>query len=629
MAREGEFRKEGRASRTQLVNLCVQSFEVSRDTFTPWLEKASRWYKAYRGFRQGKAHPYHSNLTIPLAFSMIQSDASKKTGILVGRQPYMTFVAVGPEDKKLARKREALVNLQLDDCDTFDKATKLFTGGAIYGTMPYRTFWDTKYELVNFRADFGGGERAFTGEEMTFDGPNWEPVSPFDFFPAPRYWRIREMPWVVHRYYLDREDVNRLVEAGFYDRQARSELEMGDGGQPPDDVTTAANEDPATGGIEAGYRKTDFDRPVEILEWWGRVPRDFAIEGQVSCVITVANRKVLLRHRINPHGKIPFGEYSPMPDPRYWHAPSKVEVIEKLQVATNSFASQKADALAMFANPQFLYNRRGIVDARKLISRPGAWHGFDGEVGDNQVRPLVPDLRGLVNLYTELEQHSRWMQQGTGVVEDTMQGFAVADRETARSFVGRQEASGTRLLMEARVAERLWFEPLAQDFVRLNRQFLSFPREVRMLGASAILDPWTLQPIPSETATLSINDMLPDYDARAVGATRSISSGALFERMAGIQQLAQTNPFAVQMINWFNWFRQLFYVAELPNPDELLGTDSIIQQVMVQAAQGMLQQAATGATGVPMQQTPTMKGGGNVTPLPVGQAPTAQTSVNR
>jgi len=608
-------------SREQRVNLAVESFEVSRDTFAPWFEKASRWYRGYRGVKQGKFAPYHANITIPLAFSMMQSDASKKSGILLGRQPWLTFIAIGPEDKKLARKREALINLQLQDADTFDKATKLFLGGAIYGTMPYRVYWDVKKELVSFRADLGTGERAYAGEETTFDGPNWEPISPFDFFPAPRYWRIRDMPWVVHRYHLDREDVNRLIASGFFDKQAGSELAMGDGGQPPDDVTTTGD-DPATGGIESGYRKTKFDRPVEILEWWGRVPRDFAIEGNVNCVITVANRKVLLRHRVNPHGKIPFGEYAPMPDPRYWHAPSKMEVIEKLQVASNAFASQKVDALAMFANPQFIYNRRGLVDARKLISRPGAWHGFDGEVSDAQVRPLIPDLRGLVNLYTELEQHSRWMQQGTGVVEDTVQGFAVADRETARSFVGRQEAAGTRLLMEARVAEHLWLEPVAQEFVRLNRSFLTFPKELRMLGAAAILDPWTLQPVPTEADSIGVNDMLPDYEARAVGATRSISASALFERMMLLQQVMQTNPLAIQMVNWYTWFRQLFHVAEVPNPDELLGTDGMIQQVMQQAAGAMMNQAATQATGAPV--VPLQMGGGGrgqTSPSPAPPAP--------
>jgi hypothetical protein len=75
-------------------------------------------------------------------------------------------------------------------------------------------------------------------------------------------------------------------------------------------------------------------------------------------------------------------------------------------------ASQKIDVLNLFANPQFLYNRRSAPPTKKLFTRPGAWHGFDGEVGPANIQALIPDLR---QSYTELEQHAQWMEQGQDV----------------------------------------------------------------------------------------------------------------------------------------------------------------------------------------------------------------------
>lgn len=597
--REGELRKERTVSgtRTQYVNLVKESHGHSRDTFGPFFAKASRWYRLYRGYQQGKFVPNRANITVPIAFSLAQSDAAKKSVLICGNPQNIEFIGVGPEDQKLARKRTSLINTQLEDADTFDKATQFLIGAAIYGTAIYKTFWDVRRETVTFRADLGQGEGEFSSEELSFDGPNWEPVSIFNFFPCPGFARIRDMPWVVERYTLEREDVNRLIEAGFYDKAAGRELAHLPGGAIPQDLTTTSD-DPASGGQEnSGKVRNTFDKPVEILEYWGRVPRSMAVDGQVNLVVTVANRQVLLRARPNPHNKIPFGAVSPMPDPRYFHGPSKIETIEKLQIATNAFASQKADVLSLFADPQFFFNRRGVVDPRRLQSRPGKWHGFDGEVDDKQVRPVQPDLRALTNLYVELEQHAKWMERGTGIVDDTVQGLEPVSRETARSFLGRQEASGTRLLMEAKILEALWFEPLAMDFVRLNRQFLTFPRSVQMMGVGAFLDPLTLQPLPVGLDVLYVNDMLPDYTARARGATMQASKQGMMQQLVGIGQLAMANPAAAMMFNWFIYFRELLVLAGVPNPDEILITDPIIQQQMQMAAALSGQQLAMGVGG--------------------------------
>src|SRR3989304_2035875 len=155
------------SQRAQLVNLCVQSFEASRDTYQSSYRKYNKLYKIYRGWRVGKFVPYRNAVTIPIGFSLIQSDVAKKTNLIFGAVPYVIFRAVGPEDQKIARKRTALNYEQMEDADTFDRGTRLLTGAALFGTQPYKWYWNTRKELVQFRADLGTGEEAYSGEDVT------------------------------------------------------------------------------------------------------------------------------------------------------------------------------------------------------------------------------------------------------------------------------------------------------------------------------------------------------------------------------------------------------------------------------------------------------------------------------
>ncbi len=597
------------ASDEQYVNVAVQSFEQSRDAFAPWFRKAERWYKLYRGYKQGRFIPYRNNIVVPLSFSMIQSGIARKMEISTGGDP-MTFKAGGPEDSIIARKREFLINQQLHDSEFLDKESMTYAADEIYGIAVSKLYWDYQREQITFRADVGDGEAEYAGEDVTFDGPNYKPINVRNFFPQPGVARLREMRWVVHRFHLDVEDVNRLAEGGFYLRRGALKV-AADPLQPhqQSDELLANAENPATGLAGTVTKKNDYEKPVEILEFWGRVPRSMHKRGEVNLVITVAARRHLLRAQANPFGFIPFLADGPMPDPDNFHRPSKIEVIEKIQVASNALASQKMDAINLTVDPQYIYNKRTTSRPSRMWNRPGAVHGWEGPIDDANFRALIPDMRGLVNAYQELEQQAQWMEQGTGVIRDAIQGFGGPDRETARGFVGRQNAANARLLMEARIHEALYLEPLAEAYVRLNRLFLDFPQQLRIMGAAAILDPLTMQPLPPEAGAMHINDLLPDYDAQATGVLRSVGKGVQLQNMVLLMQAAQTNPIGLQLINWVYFFRQLFMVADIPNPDELLQTDPIMQQAAALANANAVQLAQAEAEAAaslpqPENQTP-------------------------
>lgn len=579
--------KGAQAYRQQLVSMVNTRFDHSQNTFSTAHRRFSRYYDLYRQISQTKFHPFRNNVSVPIPFQICQAAVAAKASMMLGGGPPIMFYGGGPEDQAVARKQETLVNRQMEDCNTYVKGVKFLTGAEVYGTQFYRWFWRTEEGKTSFRVDKGHGEELVQENVLKFNGPDWEPVDILDCFPAPGYPSIEQMPWFIWRYWMDLEDVHRMAEIGYFEKAGVSDLTWS---PPSGDAEVAFRRNIATGQVTAyaEMRGDKFSRPVEMLEMWGRTPRALVDDEEFCRVVTVANRTALMRSDANPHSdrSIPFGAHSPTPDPHYLHSPGKVEVIAKLAYSSNRIANHKLDALDLNMDPMWLASKRSGFDPRNLRTRPGGVVWADREVGPDMIQPLRPDLSGVQNAYVELEQQAQWMQKATGIIDDTVQGMSAANRTTAREFQGRQEAASRRIMAEVRLAEQQWLVPLAKQFVRMNRQWLPFPQQVQMLGVSSVLDPITLRPIePPGPVTLTVNDMLPDYDVRAVGATRAIGTAARQQNMVMLLQAIQANPMAAASVNWLAFFRQLFKTFEIENVDELLNTDPLIQMAMMQLGQ--------------------------------------------
>ena len=189
-------------------------------------------------------------------------------------------------------------------------------------------------------------------------------------------------------------------------------------------------------------------------------------------------------------------------------------------------------------------------------------------------------MRGVQSVFTELEQMWRWMQQSTGIIEDVSQGIGASDRQTAREFVGRQEAVSTRLALEARLAEVQWLEPLGNAFVGMDRKFLPLPMQVKLIGAHATWDPIAERFIAPEPLNVSAEDLMEDRDVRATGATRTISKQARVMNQQAALPLLAANPQVAAAINWRVFVRQFLHLLDIPNVDSMMNTEEQMLQSM-------------------------------------------------
>jgi hypothetical protein len=173
-------------------------------------------------------------------------------------------------------------------------------------------------------------------------------------------------------------------------------------------------------------------------------------------------------------------------------------------------------------------------------------------------------------------------------------------------------------MLEARLAEENFVEPLANMMVALNKQFLDVPHEVKILGTDATINPITGFPLPQEPITIdNMEDVNHDYRARAVGSTQMLGKQMQQNQLMTLMQIMGGNPVGMQMVNWTAFFRQVFDSFQLRNVDELLNP-SPTQLNMMAAMQGQGQGGGEGEQELTpeqqFQQAVERQGGGDMPP---------------
>jgi hypothetical protein len=604
------------ARRDQIIEMVLSRHKFSESYFTGIRNRLPRLYDLWRGVYTGKYHPHKNNIHIPLIFQMVWADAARKVSTSLNSYPLVYFAGYGPDDSKIARKREALFNAQAKDAEMFMKEVETFVTADLYGVAISAVMWDHReeermIEKVSTLPLSGTRVRQIRkGMQTTFDGPNYEPVDRLDFFPQPNV-KPRNITWAIRRYFLDVDDLRFLVSQGIFDGDEVDRLVTEDGAgytmQATDDALMRRFQ-VRTGMTDEAARWMDkYTRPVEILEFWGKVPSEFADDGVMKRVITVANRRYLMRNRPNPfwHGRLPFIFYSPTPDPHYFDAPGKADIAEKLQIAANRYVNQGLDVADLTIDPMLMYDRNKFINTRNMYARPGKMIGVDGNPRD-VLAPVEYNLQGFALSLQNVSQMRNFVEMGTGIVEDAIAGQQGPDRETARAFIGRREAAGTRLMLESRIYEENYLEPLANMFIALDKQFLETPREVMILGDNAMIDPITGDPIDLTREHLSDTDMVPNYAARAIGATVSLSKAVQQQNLFQLLQMVGVAPQIMGSINMVNFMRTVMRAMEIPNVNEIIQQQQVMGPALA-AAGGNAQQVPTsgqlaqGAIPAPLQ----------------------------
>ena len=588
------------------ASLVMARWHHSREMYRGFLTQLPTWYNTYRGYYRSPVQSFRNNVHLPILFSTVQNDVARKVQMTFSQWPIVQMMGYGPEDAAVARKNEVLISAQMKDSQSFKKAVDFYVSADLYGTAVLQYGWKRDQRKEKFRAPVQAtpvpqpngvvGERFVT----RFDGPDWMVRDLLDCAPATNSKWLEEMDYFITRQFLDLDHVEDLAAQGFYKKSALDKLRRtgGPSNAVVDEYKERRGQQRTQMEGDSGLLRDKYAKPVEIHEYWGIVPKDMAPDGIVHRVISVANGTVVLRNEPNPFylNEKPFLMYSPMPDPHFPFGPGRIEVGAKMQWSANRLASQKLDVMDLIVDPVLLYDKNRFRALQELQVRAGKPIGVDGDPNE-ALKPLTFDIRGVQLAYTEIDQMWTWIEQGLGIQRDTIAGGPNARRQTRAEFVGRQESGLTRLGLEGRLAEEAWVEPLANVYRGLNKQFLPMPKELKILGMGATVNPVTGLPMaPEQPVVLTLDDINADYDVRAVGSSQMINRQMQQQNGVLLLQAISANPVAAQMVNWVAYFRNLFMLFDYKNVDELLNTNPALQAAAANANQEG-QQNGTAAAG--------------------------------
>ncbi len=578
--------------RDQLLGFVRECRARSERFSSVFKNKLPRYYELWRGLYTGTASITKNDVHLPLIFSTIETDISRKMATSFGQAPYLNFIGYGPDDAATARKHDALVSAQLRDAKIIRKEYLNMLRADLYGRAVSRVMWDHKEEIQTreeWRALPLSGDRVRQIQRsrvVTFDGPNYEPVDLLDCFPCPGYLFEDDMPWYQIRYYLTLDQAEFLAseEGGsIFDANEIARLKREQATNAFRGEESLIKRFEARTGWASNPGQDDKNVPVlEIIEHYGFAPRGM-VAGSINTVITVANGMYLMRAEDNPfpNRQKPIISTTPTMDPHYYWAPGKAEVAEKMQLVANRFINQQLDGADLVIHPMTAVDSRKLVNPRNLVTGPGRVFQTIGPPGD-AFAPIQFDMRGLNIGAAQVAQMWQWMQMGSGIIDDAVMGVqGGSDRQTAREFVGRREAAGTRLMLESVMYEALYLEPLGDWFASLNSRLLSVPRQMLILGDAAQNDPVTGAPIQTTRETIQGWELATQYVARAVGSASSITKSAKQQNdLTMFQILAGAQPMVAGAINMTNFLRQMLRSLDYTNVNELVQKQPQVQEML-------------------------------------------------
>lgn len=453
-----------------IVARCRKEFEEDSKHHDLWARKVDRWYRAYRGEYEDARQraEWRSDVHPPYLLQIVDTLASGLSDPNPRWNPKPRPKAASDFD--IGRSREGAKQLgwllayqrKADGMVLKQHAHRL--QGLVAGLSVWKTYWQYEETVQTVRRseqDPYTGERFEWNEEQRLprrDDPCVDVVDVRDFIWPESAVSLETAPRLHHRVWMTWDRLKELEKAGYYKNVD----------QLKETKETAAGD--AVSSREQDLFQTERTKGrIEVVEHW--------IDGGKR-VVTIANQNVLLSDRPNPfrHGRYPFIACAPMPELFRIPGISIVEMVEDLQKMVWQLQRQRLDNLEIINNTIILVPDN--VLAQDYVFAPG--EQWLVEAKDNA--PMALELPTYpVDVSLNAEQLLKSDIQGIPGASPALLGQVEQVEQTATE-VSLMNNLAQRRLAKAKLQFTIADIRVGEQWIELNRQFLSEPRWIAVVG---------------------------------------------------------------------------------------------------------------------------------------------------
>ena len=448
----------------------LKGFEEDLKSHDKWSKKVDDWYAAWRGEYTNEMKKWGLRNNLHPKY-VLQVSETLTAGVL---DPHPVW-PVSPRQRMLSMEMveavqagadslEALLNYQRDRSGMLKKQRDHRVQGIVAGLSVWKTCWEyddrpvTHEFLRETMTDWGLSREPVEveGWEAITDDPSADVVDVRDFIWHESATDIQTAQRITHRVWISWDDLKKKEAQGYYENVDELKESKTFSGMLSSRETALFDVD----------RTKDL---VEVLECW--------VENGAR-VITIANRKVVLRDKPNPyaHGLYPFIAARPIPDLFRIPGISVIELVMDLQTMLWKTQNQRRDNLDMI-NSGIVLIRDDVVDRTQFIFAPQEqWLVPDTDAVKILEMPTFP-----AQISIEEENQLKADIQGIPGASPALQGQADQTAQTATE-VSLLSNLAQRRLAASKAQFTMADTEVAEQWIELNRQFLTEERYVGIVG---------------------------------------------------------------------------------------------------------------------------------------------------
>lgn len=450
-----------------------------------------------------------------------------------------------------AHKAELLLNHQREIGDYRKVDAQAIKNGLICGKGIYRLGWCMK---TNTNVNEDNGE-IIEEKVSAYEYPSIQAIDPRNVFIDPEFSSgnpIQDAPCVIIRNVYA---INELEREGVYDLENIPPFEEGgDCKLSSEDRKRLINSDEFSGMY------------VELIEYYGLIKEDGEYKEKI---ISVANRKKIIRIEENEIGMRPLADFSVSIDPTCYWSKGIVEPTVGMQAEYNFLMNGVMDSITMSLLGMFFLDPNANIDSNDIEIEPGAVHTLRPEDFKRETWE-TPSLMGVVGLANKISDDLQSTPGTTDYAKGTNQPGMV-DTATGISILSENAGMRFETIVEN---YKETHDDIARIMIRLNKKYLDTsvlvkpekkPKNMKDSEYVSVKDYWS----DEYTDYIKINkDDLNDYLVSIEIAGEGVSNAqANRDKAEQIRGLVQQFP---DQFNVTEVIKRVLNSLEVEDEDSLL-----------------------------------------------------------